>query len=252
MVLVNQLLTQIIKAMTQTAIIIDDDEKSIQTLQLHLQCMSLPVKILGTANNILDGLKLFKQKNPDIVFLDTEMQGSTGFDFLELAYRPDKYFIFITAYEKYAIKAIQSNVNDYLLKPLSADALQKSMEKAQRYFLGKKPVSKPDEAIKIIIHTNNGTVFKNISDVLYIKARNRYSEIFCNDGSTYIVCKNIGEYEADLHHKNFFRIHKSFLVNCSHVIKVNNLDGGFIEISGGTEIEISRRKKNDFIQFMRT
>src|SRR5687767_3334897 len=95
------------------AIIIDDEENAINGLKLLIEHASINLEIVGTANNVVDGLKILRQKEPDIVFLDIEMHGPNGFDFLELADRKNRYFIFVTAHEEYALKAIKNNIHDY-------------------------------------------------------------------------------------------------------------------------------------------
>ncbi len=234
------------------AIIIDDEENAISGLSLLIKHLAMPIEISGTASNVVEGLKILKQKNPDIVFLDIEMHGPGGFDFLELANKNNKYFIFVTAHEEYAIKAIKNNINDYLLKPVSADDLKLAMNKAVSFFKKANPTSS-DSGVnaKLSINSEDVTLFKDLKEVIYIKAKNRYSEIFCIDGSVYTVCRNIGEYESELSNKKFFRVHKSFLVNCEHVTKMNNIDGGFIELTGGAEVEISRRKKTEFLDLIK-
>jgi len=230
------------------AIIIDDEENAIKGLKLLIEHTALKIDIVGTANNVVEGLKILRQKEPDIVFLDIEMHGPTGFDFLELADRKNRYFIFVTAHEEYAIKAIKHNIHDYLLKPVSTEDLEQAMKKAFQFLENVTSSSEQQKTHRISINTNDGMVFKDLKDVIYIKAKNRYSDIHCTDGSIHNVCKNIGEYEEELATKNFFRVHKSFLVNCSHVLKINNIDGGFIQLTGGSEVEISRRKKSEFLE----
>jgi len=236
--------------MKYSAIIIDDEVKAIEGLKVLLEYVQLPIEIIDTANNGMDGLRILKNKKPDIVFLDIEMPNITGFDFLELADKKDKYFIFISAHEEYALKAIKNDINDYLLKPVSVEDLKRSLEKAIKHNSQlSKEISFTSHS-KISISTSKGTIYKPFSDIIYIKAKKRYSEIVCTDGSSHLVCKNIGEFEHELQSKKFFRVHKSFLVNTDHANQINKMDGGFLEVSNGDQIEISQRKKNEFVRFM--
>lgn len=237
--------------MKHTAIIVDDEENAITGLNLLIQHANIPLEIIGSATNVIDGLKLYKHKQPNIVFLDIEMPEANGFDFLQLAEKGDGYFIFITAHEQYALRAIKEHIDDYLLKPILADDLKQSINRAFSFIKARNQISHDIPVHqKLSITTGNGTIFKELKDVIYIKAQNRYSEIFCVDGAIFTVCKNLGEYEDELIDRKFFRVHKSYLVNCSYVSKINHSDGGFIELKDGLQIEISRRRKTEFIQFM--
>lgn len=239
--------------MKQKAIIIDDEENAITGLKLLIEHANIPLEIIGSATNVIDGLKLFKHKQPDLVFLDIEMPEATGFDFLQLAEKGNSYFIFTTAHEQYALRAIKEHIDDYLLKPILVEDLQQSVKRAFSFLKSRnQPASEGNGNYRIPITTNNGTIFKELKDVIYLKAHNRYSEIFCSDGASFMICKNLGEYEDELLDKKFFRVHKSYLINCFHVQKINNIDGGFILLTGGHEVEISRRKKAEFMDIIKT
>jgi two-component system LytT family response regulator len=103
----------------------------------------------------------------------------------------------------------------------------------------------------LTINTGKGVVLLNKTDVLYIKADGRYSTVYCIDGKNHVVCKNIGEYESELNKDFFFRVHKSYLVNCKFVIQINSRDGDFVELVNNTEIELSKRRKTEFLEFLR-
>jgi two-component system, LytTR family, response regulator len=238
--------------MKHKAIIIDDEENAITGLSLLIEHASIPLEIVGSATNVIDGLKLYKLKQPDIVFLDIEMPEATGFDFLQLAEKGNGYFIFTTAHEQYALRAIKEHIDDYLLKPIGAEDLKQSINRAFSFIKARgQSLNEVPNHQKISITTGNGTIFKELKEIIYIKAQNRYSEIFCLDGASFLVCKNLGEYEDELLDRKFFRVHKSYLVNCFHVQKINNIDGGFIQLTGGNEVEISRRKKAEFMDIIK-
>jgi two-component system LytT family response regulator len=231
-----------------TTLIITDDETSVAGLPALIR--HLPLQLTGIAGSIADGIKLLRRTDPDIVFLDMNAASTAGLDFLETADKRHRYFIFMTAHKSFALEAVRKNINDYLLKPVLPGELKHVIEKAVRYF-GKPRTEHPADArVNISIPTSKGTIFKNITDIMYIQAKSRYAEVICKDGSTHLVCKNIGEYEDELAGRKFFRVHKSYLVNCAHVLSVDNGGKGFIEMPGGLKITIARRKKTNFIRFM--
>lgn len=234
------------------ALIVDDEKDASTALKLLLQKTCTGVEIAHVCESVMEAAKILKKEKMDIVFLDIEMPGSTGFDLLELMERDEVYVIVITAHDEYAIKAIKTGVKDYILKPIDPDELVAAVQEAKRYLFEKRnghaisPVN-----LTIPVSTSTGLIILNKEDVVYIRADGRYSELTCSDGKHYTVCKNIGEYEEELKQDKFFRVHKSYLVNCRHVVKINSSDGGFAMMSNSKEIEISKRKKAEFIQFLR-
>jgi two-component system LytT family response regulator len=223
-------------------IIIDDEPDAIRLLvKVLTEFCSDKIEIAGTASNIIEGIKLIHKTPPDLLFLDVEMPGGSGFDLIEMQAGIHFKIVFVTAYDKHAVRAIRYKPDGYLLKPIdiqeligTVDNIHKQLEnEGGNQLTGKYSISIKDE-----------TVLVDFSDMLFIKAYGRYSDIHFTDNKTLRVCKNIGHFEKELLKKGFVRCHKSYLVNSKHIVKLNKTDGGFIEISNGTSIEISRRKRN--------
>jgi two-component system LytT family response regulator len=235
------------------ALIVDDEREVANALRLLLTYTCPDVEVIDVCHSVVDAIKSFKIKLPDILFLDIEMPGGNGFDLLEVIDK-DKlpHIIFTTAHSEYAIRAIKSGAVDYLLKPIDPDELVTAVDKVRKVKnseLKSKPAQKGSVAIPVT--TSKGIMFLNKEDIIFIKAEGRYSQLFCRDEKSYTVCKNIGEYEEELSADFFFRVHKSYIINCKHVVKINSTDGGFVEMINKKEIEISKRKKGEFIQFLK-
>lgn len=229
-------------------VIIDDEPEAVRLLAKILTDF-YPGKtdIAGTASNTVEGVKLINKTNPDLVFLDVEMPNASGFDLIEM--QPGFTFkvVFVTAYDKHAVRAIRYKPDGYLLKPIDimelvnvVNAIHKtSQEKAQhaRFSMGKYSIAVKDEIILV-----------DFAEIQFIKASGRYSDVYLTGSRVVEVCKNIGHFEKELLAEGFVRCHKSYLVNPKHILKLNKIDGGFIEMSNGTAIEISRRKRNVFFR----
>ncbi len=231
------------------SIIVDDNEDVATALELLLKKFP-ELTVAQKFTSIIEAAKSLKKGPADILFLDIEMPGGNGFDLLELLGENAPYTIFTTAYAEYAIKAIKQGAKDYLLKPIDPDELTESVKKVLQYF-DKGQKKTPEVSSVLSVNTGKAIILLNKYDVLYIKADGRYSEIFCSNDQHFTICKNIGEYERELANSSFFRIHKSFLINCKHVVKINSNDGGFVEMSNKKEIEISKRKKAEFLKFIK-
>lgn len=232
------------------ALIVDDEKEVANALKMLLAHTCPDVEVINVCYSIVDAMKTCRAKTPDIMFLDIEMPGGSGFDLLEVMEKEKlPYVVFTTAHSQYAIKAIKAGASDYILKPVDPDELMVAVDKIRKN--KRSLVTGHKTSGSISVTTARGISIINKEDILYIKADGRYSELHCVNEKCYTACKNIGEYEDELKTDFFFRIHKSFIINCKHVIKINSTDGGFVEMSNKKEIEISKRKKGEFIQFLK-
>lgn len=238
--------------MTLKALIVDDEKDVSLALKLLLNKTCPDIEIIGVVHSAMDAVKALKKEMADILFLDVEMPGGNGFDLLEIVDNKELYVIFTTAHNEYAIKAIKNGAKDYILKPIDPDELIASVAKARTDIESIKANGANGRATSTLsISTSKGLMFVSKEDVIYIKADGRYSELYCKNEQRYTVCKNIGEYEEELSRDFFFRVHKSYLINCKHVVKINSDDGGFVEMNNKAEIEISKRRKAEFLKFLK-
>jgi two-component system LytT family response regulator len=230
------------------ALLIDDEKNALTALRKMLEQFCPDVTVIGEAQTALEGIRLIRQQEPDVLFLDVEMPGGTGFDLLDTLDKKTFATIFTTAHEQYTLPALRSGATDYLLKPISLDELRASIkrviEKKEKNRIAVK------ENPRVSISNSEGILFVPATDIICVEGDGRYSRFYLVDGKEHVISRNLGELEEELRASKFFRVHKSWLVNCQHVTKISSRDGGFAILSNGKEIEISRRKKAEFMQMM--
>ncbi|MGC3943717.1 MAG: LytTR family DNA-binding domain-containing protein [Chryseolinea sp.] len=240
------------------AIIVDDELKSRESLKKMLTTFCEGVDVLSLCQNVTVAKEACVQLKPDVVFLDVRMQGETGFDLLDQLRTVDFQIIFTTAFSEYAIKAIKLSALDYLLKPIDVDELVRAVEKAKRrkndnpferiqQLLQNTKVN-ASEKYKMALPTAEGLSFIEVRDIIYLKASGAYTEIFLNNGQKHLVTRHLKEYDETLSEQNFFRIHHSILVNVNLVTSYVRGNGGYVVMSDGSTLDVSRRKKDAFLQ----
>ena len=247
--------------MNLRAIIVDDEKHSRETLKNLVAEFCTNVEILTTASTISEALSAIKTQNPDLVFLDIELQTGTGFDILEQLGDINFEVIFTTAFEQYALKAVKFSSLDYLLKPIDLDELQKAVEKAKK-IKDSNIYNKQLETLiynlkqqqpnhnRICLSTSDGYEFINIAEIMYCKAEGSYTTFKLINGTNLLVSKHLKEYENLLAEQHFMRVHNSFLINLNEVKKYVKADGGYILMNNGESVSISRNKKDEFFKIM--
>jgi two-component system LytT family response regulator len=200
-------------------VIIDDERLARNALRSMLE--EIPeIKITGEADSVEKSISLLSSTQPEIIFLDIQLAGETGFELLEKI-ETDAKIIFVTAYDEYAIKAFEVNALDYLLKPVSADRLKTAVEKAihaGKSSAGNLRMLDYDDSIFLVF--TNKYIFLRIRTILYISASKDYTELFLNDNRKGLTNKSLHEWEIRLPDKHFCRIHRSTLVNLNYVTRV--------------------------------
>jgi two-component system LytT family response regulator len=240
------------------AIIVDDEEKSRITLANLIEMYSPSVQVMELCDSVSTALKAIDKYNPDLVFLDVEMPFQNGFTLLEKIKNPHFDVIFTTAYDHYAIKAIKYSALDYLLKPIDSDDLIAAINKVEEKKSQSSP-QKPDfelllsnlkvkgGAVKISVPTFDGFQMINAEDIIRCTADESYTEIILSNGKKVVVSRILKEYEELLSDLNFFRVHNSSLINLTHVVKYIKGDGGYVVMTDGKSVEVSRRKKSELL-----
>ncbi|MCA6362239.1 MAG: response regulator transcription factor [Bacteroidetes bacterium] len=232
------------------AILIDDEPDAISGMQQLLKIACPEIQVCGTATNALQAISLVKTEQPDVVFLDVEMPVANGFELLEHIRLPQTQVVFVTAHPSYSIRALRESVDDYLLKPVAIDELRGAVDRII-VRMNTVKTALPGESFRVKIITNSEVRFYPPAEIICIKADGRYSEVVLRNQRPVVVTRNIGEFEQELQPYGFFRIHKSWLVNINEVVRILQTDGGFVELNNGMHIEISRRKKLEFMEFMK-
>jgi two-component system LytT family response regulator len=240
-----------------SAILIDDEQDSIDDLNYLFKKNELPVKVSATANSGKDGLAAILKHKPQLVFLDVVMPGMSGFEMLELLPEIDFHLIVTTSVDKYAIQAIRASALDFLLKPVKAselkDALNRCNEKlnipskAQINLLADSLGDRGKPLKKIALTISDGVQLVNVDDVLFFESDGNYTTVFMKDEKSVVVSKPIGRFEEIVDPSVFFRVHNSFLVNLNHISKFIRSDGGYIVLENGKTIAVARSRKEEFL-----
>lgn len=238
-------------------LLIDDEHLAIDRLQRLLKPYLENIEIIGSAINGLDAVEKIIALEPDLIFLDIQMPGLTGFEVLQ---QLDKlpWVIFCTAYDEYALKAFETNAIDYLLKPVEPERLQKSIAKLKNITLSQKSdfnghiealLSQltPKTLRQITVQDGSKVLFIPIEEIIYFKASHKYVEVH-TQSNMYLITKTLNELEEKLE-SNFTRIHRSTLVQQQYIKEVIKHEDGNHSIrlndKQGTELSLSRsaRKK---------
>ncbi|MDX2196971.1 MAG: LytTR family DNA-binding domain-containing protein [Cytophagales bacterium] len=238
------------------AVIIDDEEHGILSLKTLLDNFMSEITVASTASNALDGIKIINQSNPDIVFLDVEMTQITGFDLLDLIENKNLQVIFVTAHDKYALKAIKYCAIDFLLKPVNILELKTAIYKAKRQLgvqhnlaIYNANAKENDVAKKrMILPGADGFIVKELKEIIHLESNDNYTWVYTTDKQKTLVCRTLKEFEELLEHSGFIRIHQSHLINENHVQRYIKGTGGYVHMSDGSVLEVSRRKKDEFLE----
>jgi len=235
------------------AIIIDDEEMARTLLQGIVAEYCNNVETVALCKNLPTGVKAIRKHKPDIVFLDIEMPGHSGLELLDFFDESEINFsiIFVTAYNNHAIQAFKLSAIDYLLKPVEVEDLRtaiKLFEKNRTTSLEnlkilKENISSSNSKKKIAINILNTFSFVELSDILFFQGDGSYTKVFLKDGKIITVSKGLKKFETLLTESNqFFRCHKSFLVNLMHITEYIKTNGGYLMVDKTHEVAVSADK----------
>lgn len=245
------------------AIIVDDEKGGREHLATILKEF-FDIEIKAHASNAKEAITAIEEHQPDLLFLDIEMPGENGFDLLEKLENINFDVIFTTAYDHYAIKAIKYSALDYLLKPIDANELEAAINRFKskirnqeltnnklKTLLNNLSSGDSGQEQKIVIHDGEGLNFIKIKDIIRFHSEGSYTDVHVvGQDKHFVTSKQIGEYEEMLLNEQFYRIHRSYYINLLHVKKYVRGDGGYVIMSDGSKLEVSRRKKAEFIQLL--
>jgi two-component system LytT family response regulator len=240
------------------AIIIDDEKRSADNLRLLIAENCPAVQIVSICHNAKEGIEAVQQLRPELLFLDIEMPFADGFTVAEAVREASPNIIFTTAFSEYAVKAFRVNACDYLLKPIDPYELRSAVEKIKTHPVENDEMLRRIEAIekalqrprnsKLAIQGVEGYFLVDYADVVRLEASSNYTHIHCVNNKKYTVAKLLKEFEEQLSGEGFFRTHSSHLVNLSCVIKYLRGDGGYLVMSDGAQIEVSRSRKKELLK----
>ncbi|MGD0710380.1 MAG: LytTR family DNA-binding domain-containing protein [Bacteroidales bacterium] len=243
------------------AIIIDDEKTSRETLKGLLKRYCENIEITAEADGYSTGIEVIKTYEPDVVFLDIQMPDGSGFKLLDDIGEINFEVIFSTAYDQFAIKAFKYSALDYLLKPINPEDLVASIEKLEQRmlkgndntrikFLLDKIKNPEAEAKKIVLSTIEGIHVVDIRNIIRCESDDCYTKFFLKEGKMIMVSKTLRESEELLAEHNFIRPHKSHLINLKYVKRFLRTDGGAILMADGSNIPVSRRKREEIIDIL--
>ncbi len=240
-------------------LIIEDEQKSREMLVAMLEKNCEFLQVIGSAKNVKEGVELIKIHKPDLVFLDISMPDGSGFDLLEQVQGHKFELIFATASDQHAIRAIKYSACDYLLKPIDIEELKLAVDKVVQKknaipnmenlnFLIQQLKRADDNFQKITLPTGNAFEVVNIKDIIRCEADGSYTTFFLADKRKLLVSFGLKHYEDLLPQSDFIRIHHHHLINMNHVLRFLKEDGGYAVMTDNSKLEISRRKKDAFME----
>ena len=248
-----------------SVLIVDDEFQSRKLITKMLSLFFPEISIISEAASVKEALLCMEHTKPELIFLDIQLQKENGFDLLNKITNYCFELIFITAYNEFAVKAFRYNALDYLMKPVDADEFREAVKKAlnkikeskktspvQLELLNqqlKQPQKLPD---RIVIPSAEGYLVIPIDNISYCHANSNYTEFYFTDKTKVISSYNMGQYEDILNEHNFFRIHRSYIINLAHVRMYKKGEGGIVVMNDGKEIEVSRRNKEAFLRLFKT
>ena len=239
------------------AILVEDEANSREILRNYIAKYCEDVELLGEASNVKEGLELIEKQELDLVFLDVEMPFGNAFDLLEKV--PNRTFetVFVTAYNHYAIDALNSHAAYYLMKPINIDELVKAVdyvrEIKQKEAKLEGQVLKPhieNPEGKITIPQQDGFQVLEVADIYFCKADDNYTEIYLAE-KRIVVSKTLKYFEEMLKEFSFARIHKSFLVNVNEIKKYKKGKGGSVVLTNGKELSVSASRKTELLSYFK-
>ena len=242
------------------AVIIDDEKDSRNILASYLKKYCPEVVVSGFGESVETGLTEIKKHQPDIIFLDIEMPYGNGFDLLDKIEDITFETVFVTAFNNYAIQALNQSAAYYLLKPIDIDELIKAVEKIRKERSEKNYIQhakvllenkKPGVNQKIMLPTLEGFEIVNINTILYCEAADNFTKFYFDQNQSLLICRTLKYFEDVLSEHRFLRIHRSYLINPAFVVRYAKGKGGYVTMKNNQELEISPNKKKEFLDLFK-
>lgn len=246
------------------AILIDDEKSSLRSLAYELNMYCPEVEVVAQCQDPQEAIGKIKALNPDLIFLDIEMPEMNGFELLQNI--PDIRFdvIFVTAYDQFAIRAFEFNAVDYVLKPVRKSKLVQAVQKvADKQRRGIEPAqlealmqnirvqAHADGMRKIALPTSDGYSMVHIDDIIYLQAESNYTWVYVSDDKKYLVSKTLKEFGEMLDFPQYFRPHKSYLVNLNYLDRYVRGQGGYLVLKNGVNVPVARAQKPELMRVLR-
>lgn len=232
------------------AVILDDEERGSSLLNRKLESFEDELEVAAVFNDPYKALSKIMDIQPDVLFLDVEMPGLNGFQFLEKLGSFNFQVVFTTAYDTYTLEALRLSAVDYLLKPIDEEELHTAIFRLKKRFSANnkqgKDADKPSRN-RLALPTAEGVYLVDKANIVRVEAMSNYSTFYLNDHKKIVVSKTLKEYENVLTDTFFLRINRSVIVNLDYIVKYRKGDGGTLEMSDGTEVEVSASRKEALV-----
>jgi two-component system LytT family response regulator len=229
-------------------VIVDDEQSGREVLQLLLQKHCPNIAIVATAGTVSEAVEVIQQHQPELVFLDIELEKDSGFDILNNPLIREQVFsiIFTTAHEQYAIKAIKEGAIDYLLKPIDVEELKTAVSKAVNKEFDEvitimnqvRKTIKVNPKLKLV--NREGFELVDLETIIYCKSEGNYTRFFFKDGSSSLTSKTLKKYQVYLESYGFMRIHKSHIVNLNEIKRFIHGKVSQVVLSDGQALDVSK------------
>ncbi len=238
----------------QTKVLIVDDQPDVQAVLKAMLVERKDLSIVGVASSCKEAYEIITNRNPDLVLLDIEMPGESGLDLFNYFDKPPFRTIVVTAHSDYTISALKLSAMDYLLKPITADELNESIDRAfniieeeeSQYEVLKQYLAMKPKIDRLIIPSDTDKKSLLFEEILYLKSDGGYTVFHTANQGHLITSKPIKYYEKVLPQNFFFRTHKSYIINFTHIKGLPAGRSGYIELNNGSEVQLSVRRAPDF------
>jgi two-component system LytT family response regulator len=248
-----------------TALLVDDEQNNLESLAFLLDNDCDGITVAGKATSAREARAWLTNNKVDVVFLDINMPGESGFDLLSSLPERNFEIVFVSAYNEYALQAIKASALDYILKPVNIDELRQAVIRLQQtigtpdardqhsalvqHLL--RSIDKKQSPSKIALPHLGGISFIEVNDIVSLQADSNYTIIHKKDMQKTVISKTLKDFEDLLNPEKFARIHKSYIVNLEYIKEYSSTDGGLVKMVDGNQWSISRRQLDQFLQKMK-
>lgn len=238
------------------AIIVEDDRQSLDSLVNTLSNNFENINVLATCSTVEDAIVSLTKLKPELVFLDIEINDKTAFDLLDHFQTIDFKIIFITSHEEFALKAFRYAAIDYLLKPFDHNDLNDAISKVMQFKDQQEQIewirikSNRTHPTRIALNTGKSLVFVNLKEILYMKSDDKYALCFLESGEKIHINNTLKDFQ-DFLPSNFYRIHKSYLINTDSIKKLEPKEASELQMMNGDILPIAYKRKTAFFEFIK-
>lgn len=241
-------------------ILVDDENKSIEVLKSKIEDNCPELEVVASYTDPIEALQMINEIQPYLIFLDVTMPKMSGLELLDRIEYKDKQVIFATAYDKYAMDAVNRSACGYLLKPFDNEKLKTIVSQANESYLDHLEQKQNKELVeqlqtfkieneKILIPTRSSIEFVEVSDLIFCEGIEGYTKLHLRGGGELVSSLRLGKFESSLRDFGFFRIHKSYIINIDCIIRINSDNS--IELKEDKVLPLSRSKRHDFLEVLK-